>query len=63
MKHPHFIEQNHSDAASFALADVGTHFNEHRLNVAPLHVAAGRPSEDQFKRALVPAPHGKWYQF
>ena len=53
MKDSHFTEQDHSDAASFALADFRPKLPKEGLDVLPLDVCAGWVSEDCVERALM----------
>ena len=57
MKNANLIKQDDSHTTAFALADLRAKFYEERLNVAPLHIAACRASEDQFKGALMLSLH------
>ena len=53
MEYTNFVEQDYSDAASFALAYFSPELMEKGLNVAPLHVPADRVSKNNIERPLV----------
>jgi len=59
VKHPNFLKQEDSHTTTLSLADLAAQFCEERFHVAPLDVATGWVSKDQFEGALVPSLHGR----
>ena len=57
VKNANFLKQDDGHATALALADLCAKFYEERLNIASLHIAARRASEDQFKGALMLSLH------
>ena len=52
MEHPHFAEQDDSNATSFAFADFRAEIDEKRFDVPPKNIAASRVRKHQLQRSL-----------
>ena len=59
MEYAYFIEENNSNATTFALADFGAESAEQSFDVIPRYVRAGRMREDRFQCSLMCAFHGR----
>lgn len=53
MEDTHFVEQDNRNAATFALADLGTKLLEECLDILPLDICTCWVPKDYFERALV----------
>lgn len=51
MEYANLSEENYSDAACFALGDLGARFPKQTFDVAPLHIGTRRVGEEEFERA------------